>query len=280
MQNELNKSLGTVADTSETCYNEAQSLNDNLRTVIGDVKATERLFHKSAEETHNLMKKANDNANKLSKLQESINRIENAMPLATTITHILNSLDAIQNNMAIGNPLSLDTLNHSARRAPAPKSRAIQYSCALCNGPHWINECETYLTSQQRKDRAKEINVCTRCGRACTLDRHGNHIGCSRADTLCSRCYPLRDKDESNHHAAFCSIRSQERMERIEQDQLQEHSRKRSLSDSGHPEQEAKREPLDPPVFDARPPRQPYRGRHPRGSRGSRGAHRGHRPSA
>ncbi|CAL2052571.1 unnamed protein product [Caenorhabditis brenneri] len=283
MQNELNKSLGTVADTSETCYNEAQSLNDNLRTVIGDVKATERLFHKSAEETYNLMKKANDNANKLSKLQESINRIENAMPLATTITHILNSLDAIQNTMATGNPLSLDTLHHSAHRAPAPINRAIQLKCTLCGGPHWIIKCDEYLTSQERKDRATAINVCTHCGRDFTPDPSGKHLLCKRLDTPCTHCAKskTRDRDEILHHPAFCSLLSQERMERLEQERVHERPRKRSNSESGYPEQDqAKREPLQPPVFEARPSRQPYRGRHPRGSRGSRGFHRGQRPTA
>ncbi|EGT53990.1 hypothetical protein CAEBREN_17538 [Caenorhabditis brenneri] len=252
--NSLALVLETVADTSASCYKDSSRLIKMLSDVIGEVRSTEHLFHKAV--------KQNDD-------------------LAIKVNTIQNTLNTIQASLA-AHP-SLEQGHHQlSPRAHAPVKPPYQAICALCQGDHWIYSCETYRTSQERKDRAKAINVCLQCGRRYKPDPSGKHTTCKRVDYPCSHCSQSsdRDYDETLHHPAFCSLKSKERMDILEQEQqINEQSRKRAIEEEPPLEQElTKKTPLQPPVFREHPSNTSSRGKRPRGSRGSRGGYKGQRP--
>ncbi|EGT60533.1 hypothetical protein CAEBREN_05019 [Caenorhabditis brenneri] len=284
-ENSLSKSLGTVASTTEDCYKEASKFTKLLSDTIGGIRSTERLFQQAVRENSDLVQTVGEHSAKLVNLQDTLNRIEytlntmkDSRPL---VPHVQDTLNEAQHSLAIGHPSALETPHQLAQRAPAPIRPPVK-SCTLCAGPHWAVECTIFRTSQQRKDRATAINVCRHCARAFDPDTFGKHAKCKRANVQCTYCAQTRDFDETLHHIAFCSLLSEERMNKMEPFQSHEQSRKRSSTDDVHPEQDQdSREPLQPPVFNAIPSRgSSYRGKRPRGVRGRGSGHHGQRPTA
>ncbi|CAL2051219.1 unnamed protein product [Caenorhabditis brenneri] len=255
-ENSLASTLDTVAETSASCYKDASRLTKMLSDVIGEVRSTERLFQKSVKQNDDLVLKVNN---------------------------IQNTLNTIQESLA-AHPYPQQGRHQQSPRGHAPVKPHYQAICALCRGDHWITLCDIYRTSQERKDKAKAINVCLQCGRLYEPDPSGKHTTCRRVNYPCSHCSQSgeRDYDETLHHPAFCSIKSKERMDTLEQEQhINDQSRKRAMEEEPPYEQEmTKKAPLQPPVFREHPPRFPSRGKRPKGSRGGRGGHQGQRPHA
>ncbi|EGT55816.1 hypothetical protein CAEBREN_26033 [Caenorhabditis brenneri] len=285
-ENSLSKSLGTVASTTEDCYKEASKFTKLLSDTIGGIRSTERLFQQAVRENSDIVKTVGEHSGKLANLQDTLNRIEytlNAMkdsrPL---VANIQDSLHETQHSRAIGNPSALETPHQPTQRAPAQLRPPTEPVCVLCAGPHWAVGCTIFRTSQQRKDRADAINVCRHCARAFEPDAYGKHASCRRIGVQCSFCANKRDRDETLHHIAFCSLLSDEKMNKMELAQSHEHSRKRSFTDDAYPEQDQdSREPLQPPVFNAIPSRgSSYKGKRPRGARRRGSGHHGQRPTA
>ncbi|CAL2048376.1 unnamed protein product [Caenorhabditis brenneri] len=285
-ENSLSTSLGAVASTTEDCYKEASKFTKILSDTIGGIRSTERLFQQAVRENSDLVQTVGEHSAKLVNLQDTLNRIEytlntmkDSRPL---VPHVQDTLNEAQHSLAIGHPSALETPHHPAQRAPAPIRPATEPICVLCDGPHWAVRCTIFRTSQQRKDRATAINVCRHCARAFEPNSLGKHATCKRSKVQCSYCAKKRDKDETFHHIAFCSLLSEERMNKIEFRQASEHSRKRSFTDDVHSEQdEDLTEALHPPVFNAIPSRgSSYRGKRPRGVRGRGSGYHGQRPTA
>ena len=71
-----------------------------------------------------------------------------------------------------------------------PATQRLLEICYLCNGRHWVIECPTYKTAEQRKKSAIQKGLCIRCfsSRHCTSD-------CQRTNKC--RCGGL-------NHPAFC----------------------------------------------------------------------------